>query len=378
MGCVSSGPSNSASNMDLARLPFHIDNPHTSFFNEYYFDTKHPSGVLLGEGGFSKVLRGRSLEGAKGGEGVAVKCVDMRKLQAQERIDLLREVGLLRKMNHPNIIRLFSMFEDKANHMYFIVTELVEGGELFDRIVHKEFYKEVDARNTAEVVLDALNYLHERNIVHRDLKPENLLLKSEASDHECKLADFGFAIECQGEDQTAQLGTPGYVAPEILKSERYGTPVDMWSCGVIIFVILGGYPPFPQPEMIDGRINHDETLDKIKKGEFEFDPTWWKEVSDDAKDLIKKLLCLDTKKRLTAKQALRHPWFLKDPGELTKHNLEKNLQEMKRWNAKRKFRSAVHSVIAANRLQSILKSLTAAAEEEGSSEKPRSKSKKKS
>jgi calcium/calmodulin-dependent protein kinase I len=164
----------------------------------------------------------------------------------------------------------------------------LEGGELFDRIVKKAFYNEKEARDLVFILLKAIKYLHDKGIVHRDLKPENLLLKSKDNDAEVTLADFGFATYSKGDDITNQCGTPGYIAPEILKCVPYGKTVDMWSFGVILYILLGGYPPF-----------HDENqralFKKIIKGDYEFHHDYWSGVSDEAKQLIQGLLTVDPK-----------------------------------------------------------------------------------
>lgn len=368
MGCSSSA----AAGARDSELPFKILSRSTPFFEKYDFDFEDPRGVELGKGGFSCVLRGRK-KAPSGGlcappaasiERYAIKCVNSTNIGEAEREDLMRERDTLQEVDHASIIKLYDFFEDTVNGMFFMVIELLDGGELFDRIYEKQFYSEKDARDTAEVLLDAVAHLHEHNIAHRDLKPENLLMKSTESDSELKLADFGFAVKCYGEDRTEQLGTPAYVAPEILNKQPYGTPVDMWSCGVIIFVVLGGYVPFPQAGTYpNGEPDNREMFEKIKGSDFDFDERWWKDVSAHAKDLIVKLLEVDTKKRLTAKQALRHPWFLDNPSDLVKINLDKNLAEMKKWNARRKFKAAVHGVIATKRVERIVESLTQAAAE---------------
>ncbi|KAH8043427.1 serine/threonine kinase [Aureococcus anophagefferens] len=161
-----------------------------------------------------------------------------------------------------------------------------------------------------------------------------LLLKSPYNDFDIKLADFGFAKKVNGKSLDTQCGTPGYVAPEILKGAKYGTEVDMWSCGVIVYILLGGYPPFHDD-------NHAILYRKIKAADYTFEPQYWDQVSDDAKDLIKKMLVVDPDKRLTADQALRHPWFLVGDHELISRNLSTTLDTMKKFNARRKFRGTV-------------------------------------
>ena len=151
------------------------------------------------------------------------------------------------------------------------------------------------------------------------------------------------AKKVEGKSLDTQCGTPGYVAPEILKGKKYGTAVDMWSCGVIVYILLGGYPPFHDD-------NHAILYRKIKAADYAFDPQYWDQVSDDAKDLIKKMLVVDPDKRLTASQALRHPWFMVGDHELISRNLAKTLDTMKKFNARRKFKGKVKGIILANKL----------------------------
>jgi len=307
----------------------------SDFGRKYKLDDKE-----LGTGAFSTVVLATSK--AEGAQKVAVKCIRKTPDLKKEDVDSLHEeVAVLRSVEHPNIVKLHDFFEEKK--MYYMVIELMEGGELFERIVKKTFYNEMDARGLVRILLDALAYLHGRGIVHRDLKPENLLLKSPFNDFDIKLADFGFAKKVEGKSLDTQCGTPGYVAPEILKGKKYGTAVDMWSCGVIIYILLGGYPPFHDD-------NHAILYRKIKAADYAFDPQYWDQVSDDAKDLIRKMLVVDPDKRLTASQALRHPWFLVGDHELVSRNLVKTLDTMRKFNARRKFRGTVKGIILSNKL----------------------------
>lgn len=297
----------------------------------------------LGTGAFSKVVKGakRMPDGSEG-LAVAIKCISKTSdLKAEDVSSLQEEVDVLGSIDHPNVIKLYDFFEEKK--MYYMVIELMEGGELFERIVKKTFYNEKEARDLIRILLDALAYLHQRNIVHRDLKPENLLLKSPYNDFDIKLADFGFAKQVNGKSLDTQCGTPGYVAPEILKGAKYGTEVDMWSCGVIVYILLGGYPPFHDD-------NHAILYRKIKAADYAFEPQYWDQVSDDAKDLIRKMLVVNPDNRLTAAQALRHPWFLVGEHELMERNLTSTLETMKKFNARRKFRGTVRGVILTNKM----------------------------
>lgn len=223
----------------------------------------------------------------------------------------------------------------------------VEGGELFDKIVSKTFYSELEARDVVFTLLSAIDYCHSRDIVHRDLKPENLLLASSDDDSAIKLADFGFAAKAVGNSLRTQCGTPGYVAPEILKDCPHGKPVDMWSIGVICYILLGGYPPF-----------HDENQKNlfrlIKAAKYEFHPEYWGNVSDDAKDLIRNMLLLNVEERYTAKQALAHPWVQASAAVLGGRNLGTNLKTLRRYNARRKLRAGIKAVMAANRMKQML------------------------
>ena len=185
------------------------------------------------------------------------------------------------------------------NH-YYLVAEYLEGGELFDRIVDKSSYTESEARDTCKILFGALSYMNSKGIVHRDLKPENLLLQFKNSDSEIKIADFGFAKKATGDHSLSTMcGTPGYVAPEILRKEKYGTKADMWSMGCIIFIMLGGYPPFYAD-------SPGQLLRLSRIGKFEFDPDYWEDISDGAKDLISFLLVTDPAKRSSADDILSH------------------------------------------------------------------------
>jgi serine/threonine protein kinase len=205
-------------------------------------------------------------------------------------------------------------------------------------IVSKSYYNEKEARDVCEILFKSIGYIHERSIAHRDLKPENLLLLSEDDDSQVKIADFGFAKKCLSPNSlTTQCGTPGYVAPEILEGVAYDTKSDMWSLGVIIYILLGGYPPFIEQ-------NQRELFRKIRRGQYEFHEEYWGSVSADAKDLISKLLTVDPAKRLSAEEALKHKWMVQDGAILAAADLGTNLTELRKYNAKRKFKAAVNAV----------------------------------
>jgi calcium/calmodulin-dependent protein kinase I len=231
---------------------------------------------------------------------------------------------------------LYDVYEEKS--FWYLVTEKMTGGELFDRIVSKSFYNEKEARDVCKILFEAIGYCHKHSVAHRDLKPENLLLRSEDNDSEIKIADFGFAKKVLTPNSlTTQCGTPGYVAPEILEGVAYDTKSDMWSLGVIVYILLGGYPPFIEQ-------NQRELFRKIRKGQYEFHEEYWGAVSPDAKDFISCLLAVNPSKRLSSDEAMKHKWMTADDDVLAGQDLGTNLSELKKYNAKRKFKAAVNAV----------------------------------
>merc|ERR1712238_179907 len=241
------------------------------------------------------------------------------------------EISVLGELKHPNIIFLYSSYNEPT--FYYLVTEMMRGGELFDRIVAKSYYNEKEARDVCKILFEAIGMCHDNSVAHRDLKPENLLLRSEDNDSEIKIADFGFAKKVSTPNSlTTQCGTPGYVAPEILEGNAYDTKSDMWSLGVIVYILLGGYPPFIEQ-------NQRELFRKIRKGNYEFHEEYWGSVSPEAKDLISCLLVVQPSKRMSASEALKHTWMVQDEKVLEGQSLDTNLAELKKYNAKRKFKA---------------------------------------
>ena len=274
-----------------------------------------------------------------------MKCVERKKLSKDDEDAMLVEVSILMQMKHKHIIRLYEYFKEPET--YYLIMEQVSGGELFNRIVEKSQYNEKEARDTCLIILEAVAYMHGKHVAHRDLKPENLLLLSQNDDSAVKIADFGFAKKVYKEcTLTTQCGTPGYAAPEILSGAPYDWRVDMWSVGVILYILLGGYAPFAEPD-------HKDLYRKVKKGDYEFHDEHWGTVSVEAKELISSLLTVNPKQRLTAKKGLKNKWIRLDDASLAKRDLGQNLQEFRRFTAKRKFKAAVSAVIAANKLNAL-------------------------
>mmetsp|Transcript_2519 Transcript_2519/g.3707 ORF Transcript_2519/g.3707 Transcript_2519/m.3707 type:complete len:361 (-) Transcript_2519:172-1254(-) len=296
----------------------------------------------LGSGNYSVVKLGLDVTN---NQEVAIKCTKRIALSQDDEEAHFTEVKILGTLNHPNIVKMHAFYEENTH--YYMVMEVLKGGELFDRIVKKQFYSEKQARDVLMVLLEAVKYIHDRNIAHRDLKPENLLLVSKDDDALLKVADFGFARIVDENKLASQCGTPGYVAPEILTGVSYGIEVDIWSVGVIMYILLGGYPPFHDE-------NKTQLFKKIKKGIVVFHSQYWDHVSFDAKDLISRMLTLDVSRRITAAQALEHPWMKDDDMSLASHDLSMNLVKLQSFNARRKFRSAIATIMLTNQLQKII------------------------
>jgi len=271
----------------------------------------------LGRGAFSIVYLGvNKATGAK----FAVKVINKKDLGKDYEKNLKMEVDILKKVNHPNIIALKELF-DTPDKLY-LVMELVTGGELFDKIVEKGSYTESEASTLVRKIVSAVDYLHGIDIVHRDLKPENLLLKRADDDLEVALADFGLSkiVGAQMMMQTA-CGTPSYVAPEVLNASGYGKEVDMWSIGVITYILLCGFPPFYGDTV-------PEIFEQIMEANFDYPEEYWGSVTKEAKDFINKLLVVETADRMTAAQALQHPWLLGAAGNAKTLNTGKMREYM--------------------------------------------------
>ncbi|KAJ3096585.1 calcium calmodulin-dependent protein kinase type 1G [Phlyctochytrium planicorne] len=260
--------------------------------------SKYEITDTLGTGAFSEVKT--ATERATGNK-YAIKIVDKSKCKGKESM-IETEVNILMRVRHENIIQLYEMFE--IDNKIYLVMELVTGGELFDEIVKIGKYSEPEAAKIVCKILQAIDYLHAQGIAHRDLKPENLLLSDRSPQAKIMISDFGLSkIFCDDEVMRTACGTPGYVAPEVLKRQGYGREVDLWSLGVITYILLCGYPPFYDQ-------NNVELFKQIMAGRYEFDRPWWDNISETAKDFIRRLLVLDPRQRFTAQSALAHPFIV--------------------------------------------------------------------
>ncbi|KAI1375336.1 CAMK/CAMK1 protein kinase [Hypoxylon crocopeplum] len=299
----------------------------------------------MGDGAFSNVYRAKDLKGNAGE--VAIKVVrkfemnnmqgdkhlhpDFKKVpKAAERANILKEVQIMRQLDHPNIIKLVDFSESRQ--YYYIILELAPGGELFHQIVRLTYFSEDLSRHVIVQVAKALEYLHEeKGVVHRDIKPENILFspipfvpsknpepkqpgdEDKADEGEfikgvgaggigqIKIADFGLSKIVWDNQTMTPCGTVGYTAPEIVKDERYSKSVDMWALGCVLYTLLCGFPPF-----------YDESIEilteKVAKGQYTFLSPWWDDISKSAQDLISHLLTVDPDERYTIKEFLSHPW----------------------------------------------------------------------
>lgn len=311
------------------------------------YDSEYITQTELGTGAFSVV---KQCKRRVNGHLAAVKIIEKDKVSDDDLANLKEEMEILSSFNHEHIIKMEEYF-DEPKYVY-IVTELVAGGELFDRIVKKSYYSEKDARDLIRVFLKTMAYVHERGVVHRDLKPENLLLVSDDDDSDIKIADFGLAKRIVDlKPNEPPCGTPAYVAPEILRNQKYGVEVDIWSIGVICYVLLAGYPPFYDEDV-------KKLFRKIKDGKYHFHQEHWGDKSPEAIDCIKKMLCVDVKERWTAKQLLTHDWVTTDDEKLKARNIDGTLVVMRKFNAKRRFRAAASAVILTNRMKKLMESLT--------------------
>jgi len=313
--------------------------------------TKDPK--VLGSGNFAKVYKAtvrekREVETPTGGTetlmpGTTVAIKEIDKAKVEDMGDIEREIEVMKKINHTNVIRLYEIFEEskKTN----LVMELVTGGELFDEIVNRGQYTEKDAAFVMGTLCNALDYLHKLRIVHRDLKPENILLAEKPSpgkEPQIKVADFGLARLISDKDMMkTACGTPGYVAPEVLKNKGYDSgAVDLWSAGVILYILLCGFPPFYEEEL-------PALFDQILKARYDFPSPWWDQISggkgkgDGAKDLVRSCLVVDPVKRYTAAQVLAHPWIKGNAPDTAI-----DLNNLRKFQATRKLKAAAAKIMA--------------------------------
>uniref|UniRef100_A0A668VE30 calcium/calmodulin-dependent protein kinase n=1 Tax=Oreochromis aureus TaxID=47969 RepID=A0A668VE30_OREAU len=264
------------------------------------------SAEFLIKGAFSVVRRCVKISS---GQEYAAKIINTKKLSARDHQKLEREARICRLLKHPNIVRLHDSISEEGFH--YLVFDL----------------------HCIQQILESVHHCHVNGIVHRDLKPENLLLASKLKGAAVKLADFGLAIEVQGDQQAwfGFAGTPGYLSPEVLRKDPYGKPVDMWACGVILYILLVGYPPFWDEDQ-------HRLYQQIKAGAYDFPSPEWDTVTPEAKDLINKMLTINPSKRITAAEALKHPWICQRSTVASMMHRQETVECLKKFNARRKLK----------------------------------------
>ncbi|RKU39874.1 hypothetical protein DL546_001012 [Coniochaeta pulveracea] len=307
---------------------------------------RYKVGKTLGAGSYSVVKECVHIDT---GRYYAAKVINKRLMAGREHM-VRNEIAVLKKvsMGHQNILTLVDYFETMNN--LYLVTDLALGGELFDRICRKGSYYEADAADLVRATLSAVAYLHDHGIVHRDLKPENLLFRTPEDNADLLIADFGLS-RIMDEEQfhvlTTTCGTPGYMAPEIFKKTGHGKPVDLWALGVITYFLLCGYTPFD-------RDSDFEEMQAILNADYSFQPIeYWRGVSDSAKDFIRRCLTIDPAKRMTAHEALQHPfvadWARGGDNDDKGQNLLPAIK--KNFNPRRTLHAAIDTVRAINKLR---------------------------
>lgn len=324
-----------------------------------FYDIDFSAQGLLGSGSFAKVRRAID---RRDGKTVAVKLCSKAEMQDVDIEALEIEVDVLKRLKHPHIMELYDYAVD--NEYHYLFTEYLPGGELFDRIVEKYenggCYSEKDVATIMVSLIDALNFCHKNNIVHRDIKPENILLSSKSDDSQVKLIDFGFAGDLNRKRMQTPCGTPGYVAPEIINARNsnsvgYGPSVDVWSMGVIMYILCCGYPPFH-----DENNNMPNLYKKIQRGDYTFDEEFWCNVSQGAKDVINRMLVVDVNQRDTMQDLLddKSSWLYTATGS----KLQAAAPNLKRYIAQKRWKKGIHGVLATVKMKNMLSGLTSSAQ----------------
>ncbi|KAK9528411.1 hypothetical protein VZT92_012573 [Zoarces viviparus] len=296
----------------------------------------------MGSGSFSEVYMVRE---KTTGKLSALKCLKKKHLAHS---NLENEINVLRRIQHENVVGLEDFYESRTH--YYLVMQLVSGGELFDRIIDKGVYTEKDASTVIKQVLQAVSYLHENSIVHRDLKPENLLYYSADKNAKIMVSDFGLSKTMGHGVMSTACGTPGYVAPEVLAQKPYSKAVDCWSIGVITYILLCGYPPFFED-------NETRLFSKIMRAEYAFHSPFWDDISESAKDFIRNMMQKNPTKRFLTEQALRHPWI----AENTAKDLDiyqSVCEQLERSFSKSKWKQAFNAASVIHHMKKLQSSLT--------------------
>ncbi|CAO1635085.1 unnamed protein product [Parajaminaea phylloscopi] len=295
----------------------------------------------LGQGTFGAV-RSATWKTANPPINVAVKVISKKTLMGHDEI-VKGEMNVLKGLDHPVVVKFLDWFESKDK--YYLVFEEATGGELFERILARGRFTELDACRTIRAVLSAIQYLHHHNIVHRDVKPENILYRTQAEDANVVLVDFGIAQHLEADDEllTNVCGSYGYAAPEVLAKKGHGKAVDLWSLGIITYTMLCGYTPFRSDDPA-------KLAAETQRGKIEFHDRYWRNISAEAKDFVKACLTVDPAQRITADDAMRHPWFVEHNKDTQAvHDISVGLRE----NYRKRWKTAINAVRASTKFRTF-------------------------
>jgi calcium-dependent protein kinase len=315
--------------MDLKKLA--IKKSNFVSYKKHSITRDYTFGDKLGSGSFGSV---RLATHKASGQTRAVKIIKKDEQEDEEKLFI--EVDILSKLSHPNIMQVYECYDDSTN--FYIVSEICEGGELFECITQKGQLSEKDSAIVIRQIISAICYSHDNNVVHRDLKPENILLDYKSDIAHLKIIDWGGARYFKKNKKMSKIsGTAYYIAPEVL-DEKYDEKCDIWSCGVILYILLSGYPPFNGDTDVD-------IMKSVRKGVYDFNTDEWRNVSSEAKDLITNMLKYDPNLRFSARQVMAHNWF-KKANDLTKLTLNKStIANMKKFKTNKRLEEAAINFI---------------------------------
>ncbi|XP_006864320.1 PREDICTED: peripheral plasma membrane protein CASK-like isoform X2 [Chrysochloris asiatica] len=317
--------------------------------DDVLFEDVYELCEVIGKGPFSVVRRCINRET---GQQFAVKIVDVAKFTSSPGLsteDLKREASICHMLKHPHIVELLETYS--SDGMLYMVFEFMDGADLCFEIVKRAdagfVYSEAVASHYMRQILEALRYCHDNNIIHRDVKPHCVLLASKENSAPVKLGGFGVAIQLGESGLVAggRVGTPHFMAPEVVKREPYGKPVDVWGCGVILFILLSGCLPFYGTK--------ERLFEGIIKGKYKLNPRQWSHISESAKDLVRRMLMLDPAERITVYEALNHPWLKERDRYAYKIHLPETVEQLRKFNARRKLKGAVLAAVSSHKFNSF-------------------------
>ncbi|XP_035263740.1 peripheral plasma membrane protein CASK isoform X18 [Anguilla rostrata] len=317
--------------------------------DDILFEDVYELCEVIGKGPFSVVRRCINRET---GQQFAVKIVDVAKFTSSPGLsteDLKREASICHMLKHPHIVELLETYS--SDGMLYMVFEFMDGADLCFEIVKRAdagfVYSEAVASHYMRQILEALRYCHDNNVIHRDVKPHCVLLASKENSAPVKLGGFGVAIQLGESGLVAggRVGTPHFMAPEVVKREPYGKPVDVWGCGVILFILLSGCLPFYGTK--------ERLFEAIIKGKYKMNPRQWNHISESAKDLVRRMLMLDPAERITVYEALNHPWLKERDRYAYKIHLPETVEQLRKFNARRKLKGAVLAAVSSHKFNSF-------------------------